>query len=97
MISSPEALQILSRSQDVLGTEAGGEVALMSIPNGCYYALNPVASDIWRKLEQPVAMGELAASLMAAYDGDPARIVKDLRETVDEWLSHGLIVVRSPA
>jgi hypothetical protein len=91
MISELKSDQILSRSSDVFSTEAGGEIAIMSVPNGRYYALNPVASEIWRKLEQPTAVGQLASALAAEYEGDPGQIEKDLRETLEEWLACRLI------
>ena len=93
MVSSIEGHQLLSRSPHVLSTEAGGEVALMNIPNGRYYALDAVGSAIWRKLEQPVAMGQLATALNAEYNGDPVRIETDLRETLEEWRAWRLISV----
>jgi hypothetical protein len=85
--------QILSRSSDVFSTEAGGEVAIMSVPNGRYYALNSVASEIWRKLDRPTAVGQLVFTLTAEYEGDPGQIERDLRETLDEWLTYRLITV----
>jgi len=64
---------------------------MRSAPNGRYYALNSVASEIWRKLEQPTAVGQLVSTLAAEYEGDPGEIEEDLRETLDEWLAHRLI------
>jgi hypothetical protein len=91
MSSRLEGHQIVSRSPHVLAAEADGEVALMSIPNGCYYALNGIASEIWRRLEQPVAVEQLAAVLIARYNGDRTQIERDLGETLDQWLSLDLI------
>lgn len=50
--------QILSRNSGVVSTEVGGDLALMSISNGCYYALNSVASAIWRKLEETIRVDQ---------------------------------------
>jgi len=88
-----EAHQILSRSSEVLSSEVGGDMALMSVSSGRYYALNAIASEIWRKLEQPADFAALTAALTAEYDGDPVQIEKDLRETLQEWLTQHLIVV----
>jgi hypothetical protein len=83
--------RILSRNSDVLFTHVGGEIALMSIPNGRYYALNPVASSIWLKLEQPRMADELATILSAEYRSEPGQIEKDLRDTLEQWLEWSLI------
>jgi hypothetical protein len=93
MVPDIEAHQIMSRSSDVFSTEAGGDVALMSVPNGRYYALNAVASDIWRNLEKPARVGDLTATLCAKYSGDPSQIERDLEETLQDWLAWRLIEV----
>jgi hypothetical protein len=92
MISDLEAYRILSRNPEILSAEVGGTLALMSVRNGQYYALNGTASEIWRMLEQPVALARLSASVASAYEGDSGQIEKDLRETLEEWLAHRLIV-----
>ena len=94
MTTEPQSEQIFFRSPDVFSTEAGGELALMSIANGCYYTLNPVASDIWRSLERPMPTERLAAMLADEYDGDPVRIESDLRDTLDEWHAWRLITAK---
>jgi coenzyme PQQ synthesis protein D (PqqD) len=91
-----EPLRTLSRHSDVLSTEVGGQIALMSIPNGCYYSLNSVASEIWRKLEQPTRVGQMATTLAAEYSGDPEQIENDLQETLQQWLALHLIEVSAP-
>lgn len=84
--------QVLARDSDALWTEAGGEVALMSCRNGCYYALDSIASVVWRKLERPMAVSRLTADLVEEYSGDPTQIEGDLKKTLEEWLAWQLIV-----
>jgi hypothetical protein len=91
-----EPHRTLSRHSDILSTEVSGQIALMSIPNGCYYSLNSVASEIWRKLEQPTQVGQIAATLADEYSGDPEQIEKDLQETLGQWLALHLIEVSAP-
>ena len=83
--------RIVSRSANAFSTEAGGEVAIMSIAKGRYYALNDIASEIWRKIEHPIAVSELTGALIAHYEGDPERIESDLRGILEQWLDQGLI------
>ena len=86
--------QILSRNSDVISTEVGGDLALMSIPNGCYYALNCAASAIWRKLEEPIRVDQLSAALIDEYNGDARQIEQDLREPLEKWLAWSLIEMK---
>jgi hypothetical protein len=91
MIPEITAKHILARSPDVLSTEAGGQAAIMSISKGRYYSLDPIATDIWRRLATPVEVGKLATSLAAGYTGDPAKIEADLSRLLEQMLGEGLI------
>jgi hypothetical protein len=92
-ISAPH--QILARNADVFWTEVGGQVALMSARNGCYYGLDPIASAVWRKLERPMAVSRLTAELLEEYSGNAAQIEEDLKKVLGEWLAWHLIIIVS--
>jgi hypothetical protein len=93
LIPEPASQQILSRNAEVISSEVGGQIALMSVRNGRYYSLNSIASDIWRKLENPTAIGRLADSLMPEYEGDAMEIERDLQETIEGWLVERLVIL----
>lgn len=61
-------METFKRSDDLLGATVGEELLMMSIEQGNYYSLNPVAARIWTLLEQPRTLDELVASLMQEYD-----------------------------
>lgn len=84
---------VWSRSEDVLSAEVGGEVALMCVATGQYYALDSPGSDLWRALEAPASSESLLEALTMRYQGDPARIASDLAETLDEWRRLGIVQV----
>lgn len=85
--------QIASRSVDALFTEVGGEVVLVSIPNGRYYALDAIASEIWRRLEHPSEVSSLCNILITQYNGDPKEIQTDLRNLLARWVDEGFVHV----
>jgi hypothetical protein len=85
--------QIASRSVDALFTEVGGEVVLVSVPRGRYYALDAIASDIWRKLEHPFEVDNLCDILITKYDGDPKEIESDLEALLERWVDEGFVHV----
>jgi hypothetical protein len=85
--------QIFSRSADALFTEVGGEVVLVSIPKGHYYALDVIASEIWRKLEHPLEVSNLCNMLITQYNGDPEEIGTDVKALLERWVDEGFVHV----
>ena len=69
----------ISRSPAVLAAEVDGETVMMSIEKGCYFGLDDIASDIWRRLEEPCSFAALVDQLLADYDADRAMIAGDVR------------------
>jgi len=70
---------LISRSPTVLTAEVDGEVLMMSIERGCYFSLNDVGYDIWRRLDSPCSFAELIDRLAADYDAARATIVEDVQ------------------
>ncbi|MDB5070011.1 MAG: hypothetical protein JWM87_1122 [Candidatus Eremiobacteraeota bacterium] len=54
-------------------------LVVMSIGHGSYVGLDEIGADIWRRLEQPRAFGELVDGLAADYDAPRAAIATDVR------------------
>jgi hypothetical protein len=96
MIPEITAGHILARSPDVLSTEAGGLTAIMSLSKGRYYSLDPIATDVWRRLAAPVELGQLATAVAAGYAGDPEKIEAGLGRFLEQMLQEGLIEAAAP-
>lgn len=84
---------IVHRHPDILGAEVDGAMVLMSAARGHYYGLDRIASDVWRRIEQPVPIGTLIASLAGAYHGDPVRIAADVEELLHMIRDQGLVEI----
>jgi hypothetical protein len=69
----------ISRSPAVLSAEVDGEVVMMSIEKGCYFGLDDIASEIWKRIETPCSFAALINNLVAEYDADRATIDADVR------------------
>ena len=50
-------------SNEQLSTEIDDRGVLMSVSKGKYYDLDPVATDIWRRLAEPVLVAQLCKNL----------------------------------
>jgi hypothetical protein len=81
----------LTRSPNIIATEVDGEMVLMSIEDGKYYGLDPIGSEIWRRLEEPKSADVLTAELKDHFEGDPDAIARDTREFLDKLADNDLV------
>lgn len=70
---------MVARSPSVLAADIDGEVVMMSIEQGCYFGLDDIGSDIWKRLDLPCSFGELVDRLAADYDANRETITADVR------------------
>ena len=81
---------VVSTDQQI-SCDVGDEAVLLSIRDGEYYGLNPVAASVWRLLRQPATLAAVRDALLAEYSGiapeDCERAVIDL---VAEMISPGV-------
>lgn len=87
------ALATVVRTRDVLAADVDGELVLMSVEQGLYFGLDAIGADIWGRLEEPVRVADLCASLAADYEGDPATIERDVLALLDRMAARGLVAV----
>ena len=81
------------RKPDIVSAEVNGELVAMSIPLGEYYGLNPIASDIWQRLAEPVTVARLIQDLTESYEGDPAVIESDVQVLLESFAAKGLLII----
>lgn len=84
---------VVSRSPDLMAAEVGGDLVLMSIERGSYFALDPVGAAVWRRLESPVAVDAICAALTAEYDVSPEACAADVLRFLHDLHASGLLVV----
>jgi hypothetical protein len=81
----------IAQNAEILSTSVGDETALMSCAQGRYYSLDPVASDIWQRLQTPTTIDRLSVDLSEGYAGDPEQIKSDLAELCQKFAEEELI------
>ena len=67
----------LVRAPEIIATEVDGEFVLMSIEDGKYFGLDPIGSEIWRRLEAPKSVEALCGELKDHFEGDPETIERE--------------------
>lgn len=81
----------ICRSKELLSTQIDDEMVLMSIERGNYYGLDAIATDIWQRLEQPLAVVDLCAVLAKEYDADTETISRDVLALLEQFVTEGFI------
>lgn len=80
-------------SNEQLSTEIDDRGVLMSVSKGKYYDLDPVSTDIWRRLAEPVLVAQLCKSLSQEYNADVAAIERDVMPWLEQLHAENLIMV----
>jgi hypothetical protein len=81
----------VSICQDVVSEVADGEVVLLDLKRGIYYALDPVGSRFWGLLQGGVDLEAARQSLLAEYDVTPEQLARDLDHLLEDLSGRGLI------
>ena len=83
----------LARSTRLVHAELGGDVTMMSVETGKYYALTAVGARIWRLLEAPAVVRDICDGLTTQYRVEPTRCESEVLEFVQHMVDEGVAVV----
>lgn len=84
---------ILVRNGSIPTATIDGEVGLMNIETGKYYALNSIGSDIWNKLDKPISLNDLVAALVSEFDIDRQECYSQVKKFVERLIEEGIVIV----
>lgn len=79
------------RSDQVKVKKIGNNTALYVSKQKGIHVLNETALFIWEALHEPFTFDELHYMLGEVFEGDPDKMNKDLRETLDLFLQFDLV------
>ncbi len=90
--------EILVRSQSVVARVVAGETLIVPVRArvgdlASIYSFNGTGTLIWKLLESPRTVGELAAGVAQEYEVDPAQAEQDVTNFVSEMKAVGLVEV----
>jgi hypothetical protein len=80
------------RTSEAIATEIDGEIVLIHIEDGKYFGLDPVGSEIWRRLETPKRVDALCDELKAHFEGDPNMIEREALAFLDQLSESRLLL-----
>jgi hypothetical protein len=86
------------RSQAVVGRVVGGETLIVPVRGkvgdlASIYSFNGTGSLIWKLLDAPRTVAELAMAVAEEYEVEPAQAERDVAEFVGEMKAVGLVEV----
>lgn len=90
-MSSPFGTALLERSPAVVAADVDGELLVMSIENGAYYALNDAGAEVWSRIEQPCTFDALVDALARTYDADRATIAVGVQAVLERMLERNIV------
>jgi len=96
----PEKLNlntVICRDPNPVTADMGGELVMMSMERGNYYALGEIGSQIWSKLESPQRVDRLCRELAEHYEVDRHTCETDVIEFLEQLYSEGLISINNNA
>ncbi len=79
------------RTPGPISADLDGEVVLLSIDNGRYYNMNPVASRIWALVERPIAVAALIDLLVGEFEVERAICQQEVLAFLRELHADGLV------
>jgi len=88
-----EAHMLVCRTGDILDDDMDGELVMMDIERGSYFALNKTATHIWTLLEQPVVIKDLCDQLTSEFNVPAEQCNKDVIDFLKNLLKRGLLQV----
>jgi len=90
------------RSKSVVARVVAGETLIVPIRGkvgdlASIYSFNRTGTLIWKLLESPKTVSQLAVSVAEEYDADPAQAERDVTSFVGEMKAVGLVEVSAAA
>ena len=79
------------RSAQLMEADINDELVALEPNQGLCFGFNSVATDIWRKLEQPRTFGDLKIELLAEYEVSEEQCTSDLRDLLEQMSEARLI------
>jgi len=78
-------------SQRLASSEIGSEAVVLNLVDGKYYGLNDMASRVWRELQHPRTVHQIAATLAAEYEVSEDQARLDVVQLITELHNRQLI------
>lgn len=84
------------RNDNIPTTDLDGEIGMIQIETGKYYALEDVSSSIWHLIDSPIHIQQVVDKLMVTYEIDEATCSEQTLQFLNSLLNLDLIHLITP-
>ena len=92
MISTQSTVVV---SDQHIYTDLGDEAVVLSLKNGVYYGLDPMAKHIWTLIQKPQQVQHIVNQLLDEYDVDVSRCQQEVISFLQTLSTYELVEVRN--
>lgn len=82
------------RNPQLLASEMDGEIVMMSVDQGKYFSIGRSGVEIWKLLEQEMAVTEIVAALREKYAVDEATCQHDVIQFIELMAKKEIVRVK---
>lgn len=97
MVTVPEmplsSTDRLTCPPEVLSRVLDGEAVLLHLGSGMYFGMNEVASRVWEKIQEGIAVSDAIDIITNGFEVDAATAHRDLERFVDALVEKHLCIV----
>jgi hypothetical protein len=90
-------LDTYQRSPDAIARAFDGEMVLLNVATGDYFALNETGTTVWEAIGAPATVDDVASRISQRHDVDVSQAKGDVLDFLSELQNRGLVCrVASP-
>lgn len=82
---------VVARPKELPTADVCGEIVMMHLDKGKYFALNPVGSRIWELIEKPQVVEDIITGLLAEYEVDAQTCQDEALEFMNNLYNEDLL------
>lgn len=86
-----ESSSLLVRREDLIAQEIEGELVMLDMKSGHYFGLDPIASAIWKHMDQPISFKNVCQKLMQEYAVSEEQCIEDVSMFLNDLLDKELV------
>lgn len=79
-------------SSQIIDRVVDGETLLIHLRSGDYFSLNSTGTKVWENIDGSRTVKDLAALVLAEYDGEEPQVLRDVLSLVNQLADEGLVV-----
>lgn len=83
----------VKQNPGVLSAEVGEAVVLLHAERNAYFDMDAVGAEVWRRIGEPTAIGDVCQALEALYEVDAATCEADVVAFLEDAVAQGIVLV----